>query len=69
MVYISDIWSIFEATVLHRLHGELPEAGELHGGVVVPVGSRRGAGWTAIRDGIFQYSYVPMQILLKVNEK
>ena len=31
-----------EAPELHRLHGELLEAGALHGGVVVPVGLRRG---------------------------
>ena len=38
MVYISDIWSIFEALVLHRLHGELPGDGALHGRVVVSIG-------------------------------
>ena len=38
MVNIPDTWSIFEAPVLHQLHGEVPEAGALHGGVVVPVG-------------------------------
>ena len=38
MVWIPDTWSICEGPVLHRLHGELPEAGALHGGVVVPVG-------------------------------
>ena len=55
-----------ESPELHRLHGELLEAGVLHGGVVVPVPDAMGVGWTAIRA--FPHACT-QNIVTHINEK